>query len=179
MKEHNCAIYDRWLIRKLPRRKRLLWLKIIMIIEDLWPLQWRHNQAHGVSNHQRLHCVLNYWFRRRSKTTSKLRVTGLCVGNSPVTGECPAQKSSDAENVFIRWHHHDGVGYDPINIGVSSFLAGHAHFERKSLNPIRRTHFNRFFVRQTEDNLSCATDTQRPLEKGVILLTVIIQFGGM
>ena len=29
---------------------------------------------------------------RRSKKISKLRVTGLCVGNSPVTGEFPAQK---------------------------------------------------------------------------------------
>ena len=29
--------------------------------------------------------------------TSKLRVTGLCVRNSPVTGEFPAQMASDAE----------------------------------------------------------------------------------
>ena len=35
---------------------------------------------------------------RRSKKTSKLRVTGLCVGNSPVTGEFPAQMASNAEN---------------------------------------------------------------------------------
>ena len=26
----------------------------------------------------------------------KLRVTGLCAGNSPVTGEFPAQKASNA-----------------------------------------------------------------------------------
>ena len=31
--------------------------------------------------------------------TSKLRVTGLCAGNSPVTGEFPAQMASNAENV--------------------------------------------------------------------------------
>ena len=30
--------------------------------------------------------------RRRSKKKSKLRVTGLCAGNSPVTGEFPAQR---------------------------------------------------------------------------------------
>ena len=35
--------------------------------------------------------------RRRSKKTSKLRVTGLCEGNSPVIGEFPAQKASNAE----------------------------------------------------------------------------------
>ena len=41
-----------------------------------------------------------------SKKTSKLRVTGLCVGNSPVTGEFPAQMASNAENVSIWWRHH-------------------------------------------------------------------------
>ena len=39
------------------------------------------------------------------KKTSKLRVTGLCVGNSPGTGEFPAQMASDAENVSIWWRH--------------------------------------------------------------------------
>ena len=46
-------------------------------------LQWRHNDHDGVSNHQLHGCLLNRLFRRRSKKTSKLRVTGLCVGNSP------------------------------------------------------------------------------------------------
>ena len=45
-------------------------------------------------------------FRRRSKKTSKLRVTGFCVGNSPGTGELPAQRASNAENVSIWWRHH-------------------------------------------------------------------------
>ena len=39
---------------------------------------------------------------RRSKKTSKLSVTGLCAGNSPVTNEFPAQRASNAENVSIR-----------------------------------------------------------------------------
>ena len=30
------------------------------------------------------------------------------MGNSPVTGEFPAQKASKAENVFIWWRHHVG-----------------------------------------------------------------------
>ena len=46
-------------------------------------LPWRHNDHNGVSNHQPHGCLLNRLFRRRSKKTSKLRVTGLCVGNSP------------------------------------------------------------------------------------------------
>ena len=37
----------------------------------------------------------------------KHRVTGLCAGNSPVTGEFPAQRASNAENVSIWWRHHD------------------------------------------------------------------------
>ena len=46
-------------------------------------IQWRHNDHDGVSNHQPHGCLLNRLFRRRSKGTSKLRVTGPCVGNSP------------------------------------------------------------------------------------------------
>ena len=41
------------------------------------------------------------------KKTSKLRVTDLCEGNSPVTGEFPAQRASNADNVSIWWRHHD------------------------------------------------------------------------
>ena len=39
------------------------------------------------------------------RKTSKLRTTGPCEGNSPVTGELPAQKANNAENVFIWWRH--------------------------------------------------------------------------
>ena len=70
-------------------------------------LQWRHNERDCVSNHRRLDCILNPLVRRRSKKTSKLRVTGLCVGNSPGTGEFPAQIASNAENVSIWWRHHE------------------------------------------------------------------------
>ena len=47
------------------------------------PLQWRHNDHDGVSNHQPHSCLRNRLFRRSSKKTSKLCVTGFCVGNSP------------------------------------------------------------------------------------------------
>ena len=39
-----------------------------------------------------IHCLLNCWFRHRTKKTSKLSVPGVCVGNSPMTGEFPAQR---------------------------------------------------------------------------------------
>ena len=66
-----------------------------------------HNGRDSVSNHQSHNCLLNRLFRRRSKKTSKLRVTGLCAGKSPGTGEFPAQMASNAENVSIWWRHHD------------------------------------------------------------------------
>ena len=71
-----------------------------------WPLntssslQWRHNGHDSASNDQPHDFLLNRLFRRRSKNTSKLRVTGLCAGNSPGTGEFPAQMASNAENTF-------------------------------------------------------------------------------
>ena len=69
-------------------------------------LRWRHNEQDSVTNHQPRDCLLNPLFGRRSKQTSKLRVTDLCVGNSPGTGEFPAQKASYAENFSIWWRHH-------------------------------------------------------------------------
>ena len=73
-------------------------------------LQWRHNERDGVSNHMRLDCLLNRLFRRRSKKTSMFRVTRLCGGNSPVTGDYPSQSTGEfplqrvrnEENVSIR-----------------------------------------------------------------------------
>ena len=82
---------------------------ITCAITVLRTLQWRHNELDGVSNHQPYHCLLSCLFGRRSKKTSKLRVTGLCAGNSPGTGEFPAQMVSNAENVSIWWRHHGKV----------------------------------------------------------------------
>ena len=82
------------------------------------PLQWRHNEPNGVSNHQPRYCVLNRLFTRRSKKPSKLRATGLCVKNSPVTGEFPAQMASYAEKVSIWLRHHAmrGIHRSPRDI---------------------------------------------------------------
>ena len=74
-------------------------------------LQWRHNGRDGVSDHQSHDCIFNILFRHWSKKTSKLRVTGLCEGNWPVTGEFPAQRASNAENISIWWRHPDARFY--------------------------------------------------------------------
>ena len=65
--------------------------------ETVISLHWRHNGRDSISNHQPHACLLNRLFRRRSKKTSKLRVTGLYAGNSPGTGKFPAQMASYAE----------------------------------------------------------------------------------
>ena len=77
-------------------------------ISAVWgtPIQWRHNGCDGVSNHQPHYCLLNGLFRPRSKKTSTLRATGLCEGNSPVTGDFPAHRASNAKNISIWWCHH-------------------------------------------------------------------------
>ena len=81
--------------------------KLVPISHDkctsLW---WCHNGYNGASNHQPHDYLLNPLFRRRSKKTSKLCVTGLCAGNSLGTGEFPAQMASNEENVSIWWCHH-------------------------------------------------------------------------
>ena len=88
------------------------------------PLQRRHNGHDDVSNHQPYERLLNRLFRRRSKKTSKLRVTGLCEGNSPVDGEFPAQRASNAaKNVSIWWRHHAlGQSYDCLSASEENLM---------------------------------------------------------
>ena len=91
-------------------------LKSVLLWFDAsqFSLQWCHNGRYIVSNHQPHDSLLNRLFRRRWKKTSELRVTGLCVGNSQVTGEFPAQMASNAENVSIWWRHHVNMEIAPI-----------------------------------------------------------------
>ena len=79
--------------------------------------------SRSVSNHQPLHCLFSRLFRRKSKITSKVRVTGLSAGNSPVTGEFTAQMASNAENVFIWWRHHDTAKHHTDPSGAASGFA--------------------------------------------------------
>ena len=63
-------------------------------------LQWLYNGRDGVSNH---HCILNSLFRRRSK-------------------ELPAQMASNAENVSIRWRHHEASWLWCVTRNKTSYL---------------------------------------------------------
>ena len=111
----------------IPAEKRML--RIFTNIDSLASvtLRWSHNERDGVSNHQPHDCLLNCLFRRRSKKTSKRRVTGFCVGNSLGTGEFPAQMASYAENVSIWWRHHEHIGWRSGHyfiLGYLKFLNG-------------------------------------------------------
>ena len=53
--------------------------------------------------------MIVYWTIYSSADRRKYQsfcVTGLCEGDSPVTGELPPQRTSNVENVSIWWRHH-------------------------------------------------------------------------
>ena len=95
-------------------------------------LHWRHNDQDGVSNHQPHGCLLNRLFRRRSKKTSKLRVTGLCVGNSPGPVNSPqkgpvTRKMFPFDDVIMNFSHTGTVTremfpFDDVIMNTSSIL---------------------------------------------------------
>ena len=74
-----------------------------------------------------------FFFRRRWKKTSKLRVTGLCAGNSSMTCEFPTQMVSNAETGSIGWHHHAIDGMAGSVLPSSHFGNSWGHFLRQSL----------------------------------------------
>ena len=63
-----------------------------VLLKLILTLQWRHNGHDGVANPELYDCS-----GADEKKTSKLRVFGLCAGNSHVSGEFSAQMASDAE----------------------------------------------------------------------------------
>ena len=111
-------------------------------------LQWRNNERDGVSHHRRLDCLLNGLFRRRSKKTSKLRVTGLCEPNSSVTGEFPAQRASNATNVSI-WWSDQGVSSWIMNswIGWKYKIVQREHLPSELLGQIWFINFAQLWMR--------------------------------
>ena len=56
------------------------------------------------------------------KENIKRRVTGLCAGNWPVTGEFPALLASNAENDSIWWRHHEILTPGSVTQCTPTFL---------------------------------------------------------
>ena len=107
----RCSTFDNWHTVRQPHCHVLY--KIAYWLNNLprcYGLTYHYNHViMGTMASQITSLTIVYstvYSRRRSKKTSKLRVTGLCAGNSPVTGEFPAQRASNVENVSIWWRHH-------------------------------------------------------------------------
>ena len=72
-------------------------------------LHWRHNDHGGVSNHQPRGCLTQSFIQTQMKENIKApRHWPLC-GEFTGTGEFPAQRASNAENVSIWWRHHEST----------------------------------------------------------------------
>ena len=63
-------------------------------------LQLRHNERDGVLNHQPHGRLV------KAQINENIKAPHHRVGNSPVTGEFPAQRASNTENVSIWWRHY-------------------------------------------------------------------------
>ena len=79
-----------------------------------WLIKWRHNGWDGVSNHQPHDCILNCFFQAQIKENIIAPRHWSRVGNLPVTGEFPAQKASNADDVSIWWRHHEPLLYTMV-----------------------------------------------------------------
>ena len=83
---------------------------IVVIITSSYAmtLRWVQNGRDNVSNHHPHDCLFNRLLRRRSKKTSKLCVTGICVENSPGPVNSPHKgpvtwKMFPFDDVIMRW----------------------------------------------------------------------------
>ena len=96
-------------------------IEAVMSLRTHITLQWHHNDHDGVSNRQPHGSLLNRLFRRGSKKTSKPRVTGLCVGNSPGPVNSP-HKGPVTRKMFP----FDDVIMKPVKPTIDSSCPCHA-----------------------------------------------------
>ena len=94
-------------MRSFYKAKNLKIISTYTAVDTLKSLQWHHNERGGVSNHRGFDCLLNHLIKRRSKKTSKLRVTGLCEGIHRWPVKSPHKGPLTRKNVSIWWRHHD------------------------------------------------------------------------
>ena len=122
-------------------RAQRIWHSPSNVIDSIssGSLQWRHNERDSVSNHQPRDYLLRRLIRRRPKKSAKLRITGLCAGNSPVTGEFPAQTASNSEYISIWWRYH--VRHEPSMwhpwIGGTDIKPNRSGYTRNSIASVR------------------------------------------
>ena len=104
-------------IKSLPNAGINLILIISVGTVDLSPTHWHRSYKIGYYNDVIMGAITSQitnltivystvYLDADKKKTSKLRVAGICAGNSPGTGEFPAQMVSSAEFFSIWWRHH-------------------------------------------------------------------------
>ena len=91
-------------------------LCVISSMYAVFPLQWRHNERDGVSNHQPHNYLLNRLFMHRSKNKWKFSVTGLCEGNSsPHKGPVTRKMFPFDDIIMVVFVYYDGIaGKGPV-----------------------------------------------------------------
>ena len=72
-----------------------------MHVKQSWLLQ--SHDRHGVSNHRQLDCLFQSFYGLTSKKHQNQLYWPYCEGNPPVTGGFPAQRTNNAESVFMSW----------------------------------------------------------------------------
>ena len=101
------------------------------------------------------------------KKTSKLRVTCLCDGNSPVVGEFSSKRASNAENVSIWWRHHAlrnvKMNNTPNHNNSFKYLACHIRVLLKGLRPV----LEGFVVPMHEGACETGSQIPRALARGI------------
>ena len=75
-----------------------------------YSLQWRHNGRESVSNHQP-HDFYSIVYSDADQRKHQRSASLAFAGNSPGTGEFPAQMASYVENVSIWWRLHGNCAH--------------------------------------------------------------------
>ena len=94
---------------------------------SLWPAIYWHVHRKAWMKHYINKCLLNHLFRRRSKKTSKLRVTGLCTGNSPGPVNSPhkgpvTRKMFPFDDVMMHWSNAEEYGQMKIFLHKTGYV---------------------------------------------------------
>ena len=100
---------------------------------DKRPLRWRHNGRDGVSNHQSHDCLRIRLFRRRSKETSKPRVTGFVRGIRRWPVNSPHEESVTAKCFHLMTSSCSSLVLSPVD-----------HLQNRILKSYHSCHFNSF-----------------------------------
>ena len=120
-------------------------------VKCLYALHWRHNESDGVSNHQPHDCLLNGLFRRRSKKTPKLRVTGRWPVNSPHKGPV-TRKIFPLDDVIIGVISGILQRWDTVTL---------LHFVQRNVLPVATLITARYIWHQFHCDLMSCTSTHK------------------